>query len=157
MKEIPLTQGLVALVDDGDYQLVSPYKWYARKERNTYYSLRNSEPINGKRRTILMHRVIMDAPPGMEVDHRDGNGLNNVRANLRLATSQQNGLNKRVRKDSKSGVKGVYWVQRSRLWKASIRIDNQRIALGYFPTAELAHKAYAEAAVKYHGEFARVE
>jgi hypothetical protein len=100
-----------------------------------------------------MHRQILRDVES--VDHKTpGNGLDNRRANLRAATSQQQARNRRVRADSGSGMRGVNGV--GGRWRAKISVGPNRIHLGYFPTAELAHEAYSEASKKYHGDFARV-
>lgn len=94
MKEIPLTQGKVALVDDEDFELLNQLNWYAYKNKTgNYYAVRNYSAEKGKRKIILMHREIMDAPKGIQVDHRNGDGLYNQKENLRLATHQQNSFN----------------------------------------------------------------
>lgn len=104
MKEIPLTQGMVAIVDDEDHLRLSKYKWYARRSINTFYARCSLRRIKGKPRPyLIMHRVILNAPAGLEVDHKDGNGLNNTRANLRLVTRRQNVINSAGRRDACAG------------------------------------------------------
>lgn len=158
MKKILLTQGLVALVDDRDWGLVSGYNWFAMKSTKTYYALTNSSrslDSEGRQNKIRMHRLIMGAKLGEVIDHRDGNGLNNSRSNLRFATKSQNNRNSRLRADNSSGYKGVYWDRINNKWKAQIRMDGKRIGLGYFMTKEEAAIAYDEAATFYFNEFAR--
>jgi len=100
---IPLTQGRFAIVDAEDYDLLSKYKWHVCKNHTTEYAGRYST----SRKHILMHRVLLNAPPGRLVDHRDHNGLNNRKANLRLCTHQENIYNQRARLGTTSRFRGV--------------------------------------------------
>ena len=153
MREIPLTQGKVALVDDGDYDLVSRFKWLAAKAPRTWYA-RRVDYGAGRKKNESMHRLILNAPPDKIVDHINGNGLDNRRENLRLATKIQNNCNTRLRRDNRSGYKGV---KRNALrWIARIRIDRKLIHLGSFATKEDAARAYDNAARQHFGEFAKL-
>lgn len=151
MKFIPLSQGKVAIVDDEDYERVSAFQWYAAKMGKTFYAVR-SVYVNGKNRTIYLHRVILDAPPEMEVDHRDRNGLRCTRDNLRLATKQQNLANRGIRSTAIHG-KGVEQTPTQR-YRARIKVSGQIIQLGTFATAKEARDAYNIKAVEVFGEFA---
>jgi hypothetical protein len=155
MLEIPLTQGKVALIDDEDLALVSAHKWRAMRARNTWYALtRVPDPSKRDgRRTVGMHRLIMDAPAGVEVDHENHNGLDNQRTNLRLAPDDGNRRNRRVNSNSTSGYKGVCWDKRDRKWRAQIQFDGKRHS-GYFDDPTDAALAYDVAARELHGEFA---
>lgn len=148
--EIKLTRGYVAIIDKENYELLSKYKWYPRRGGHTVYA---ETVINGK--TVSMHRLLMDAPSGQQVDHKDGNGLNNSKSNLRLCTAAENRLNCRPRK-SLANFKGVFRCSKGKLWRAKIGRDRVTIFLGYFKTAEEAAKMYDAAAVALHGEFARL-
>lgn len=94
---------------------------------------------------------------GEKIDHINGNGLDNRRDNIRLATHTQNMRNTKLRKNNKTGYKGVMWNTRRRKFQTYITVNSKLIYLGQFDLAEEAHKAYCDAAVKYHGEFARFE
>ena len=155
MKEILLTQGKVTLVDDEDYKRLNTYKWYAVHDNRNWYAIRSFR-VNGEQKTILMHREIMNAPKGMQVDHHNGNGLYNLKKNLRLATNQQNQFNrKHPQKNNKLGIKGVQWHKRIKKFTAQIRINGNKIHLGYFNVLGDADSAYRIAEDKYFGEFAR--
>jgi len=151
---IQLSKGRTAIVDEVDAHGLKQYKWcfaYRPKMRSCDgYAVTN---INGK--TILMHRMLVDAPCGMEVDHINGNGLDNRRSNIRLATSQQNKANRKVRNDSVTGLKGVTWNQSGKQWMARITVDRKCLYLGCFSTPMDAHLAYRQAAKKHFGEFAK--
>lgn len=155
-KEIPLTQGKIAIVDAADYEWLNQWKWCAWKVKthHTYYAIR-TQRINGKNTTIRMHRLILDAKGGEQADHIDGNGLNNSRDNLRIATPLQNTHNSRRPINNTSGYKGVYWHKRTGKWMARININNKRKHLGLFTSPEEAAKAYDTAALELHGAFAR--
>lgn len=155
MKEIPLTQGKVAFVDDDMYDYLMQWKWcyncgYA--VRNEYYRTQNGKRIS---KMVRMHRVITNAPDGMEVDHRDRIATNNQRSNLRLCTRDQNNIN-RVFARNTSGFNGVRWHKRDEKWIAQISFNKKRIHLGSFESPIEAAKSYNLAALEYHGEFAKL-
>jgi len=153
MIEVPLTQGKVALIDDEDNPLVSKYKWQAHRDskaNNTYYATTTIRRSDGKRTTLQMHNLILGCK---RVDHKDNNGLNNQRSNLRPATHSQNGANTGTIRN-KSGFKGVCF-ERDR-WRAAIRVEGRLIFLGYFNTPKSAARAYDYAARIHFGDFARL-
>ena len=157
-KTIQLTQGKEAIIDDCDFDLVmnSGYKWCAVKgltRSYTYYVVGNG---GTNPRRILMHQLIMGKPQNGCLDHKDGNGLNNRRENLRVATLTQNCANRRVHKNSKSGFKGVYYEPRKNRYIAHIKKNYKRFWLGSFRDPIDAAKAYDSAATKHFGEFARL-
>jgi hypothetical protein len=155
MKEIKLTQGKVALVDDADFEWLNQWKWFAFfNGYGQYYAARNEKTFLG-RRLIFMHRVIMNTPRGMDVDHINMDGLNDTHANLRNCTHSQNIQNGKKRSNNSSGYKGVSWHKHHKKWYAKININGKHTPLGYFSNPEDAAHAYDEAAKKYHGEFAR--
>ena len=152
MREIKLTKGMVTVVDDEDYELVSQYKWCVRtSEKGRYYAGRNTGSEN-----VYLHRWLLNAPPNMEVDHINGNTLDNRHLNLRLCTRINNGRNgcKHRLGHSTSKYKGVYWSVNK--WQVQIRVGKERFNLGRFMNEEEAARAYNEAASKYYGEFARL-
>jgi len=148
-KLIPLTQDKFAIVDAQDYEWLSKYKWYALKDKRTYYAARSSN-----RKTLRMHREIMRAPKHLLVDHRDHNGLNNRRSNLRICTLAENIRNRRSNRGSTSKYKGVTWFKARNLFQASITFNGRRIHLGYFKSEIDAAKAYDKKAKELFGEFA---
>ncbi len=156
-RTIPLSRGYVAVVDDEDYEWLSERKWFATQDRKNVstYAYR-TEMRNGRTRYISMHRVILDAPKGMTVDHIDGNGLNNTRANLRLATVAQNTRNMKIKSGYSSRFKGVHWATRPKRWRATIHVGDKIFSLGEYRDEERAALAYDEAARHHFGEFARL-
>lgn len=156
---VPLTQWYEAIIDAADVPLVMGFNWCAQVAPHTVYALRNGWESLGepKAPVIFLHRVICPAPSGMLTDHRDGDGLNNRRDNLRCATKAENGRNSRKKKNNTSGFKGVHLHKQSGRWQARISIGNptQR-SLGMFDTPEEAHEAYVKASAEMHGEFGRI-
>ena len=162
MKEIQLTQGQVALVDDEDYEWLNQWQWQADKSNDTYYAIRSSKKTDGdydykKRRKIKMHRVILGlSDPSIEGDHIDHNGLNNQRQNLRPSTPQQNRCNSSKRKNYTSKYKGVSWYNKTKKWKAQIQANKKKLGLGYFWHEEEAAREYDKKAKELHGEYANL-
>jgi hypothetical protein len=148
-KFIPLVYGGFAIVDADDYERLVKYKWYCYYLGSSSYAYRT---VGNTR--ILMHREILNAPKGMVVDHKDGNGLNNRKRNLRLCTPTQNLLNRRPTLGSSSKYKGVCRDKSRRRWLARIGFNNKDIHLGRFDNEIEAAKAYDRMAKKLFGEFA---
>lgn len=154
MKLIPLTRGRFAKVDNKDYETLMQYRWYTLKAPNTFYACargnKNTEIKRGK--TIYMHRLILGFPVG--VDHKDRNGLNNQRLNLRVATHKENMKNKRCPTNNTSGYTGVSYKKTTNKYFAYIASDGKRFHLGYYRTKEVAAMVYNVIAKIHFGEFA---
>ena len=152
---VPLSQGYEAIIDADDVALVDKFNWCVMKQsgKPNYAMTRKNGP-NIKNRTIRMHRFIVDAPDGFFVDHIDGDGLNNRRENLRMATHFENARNQKKPKNNTSGFKGVTKAKHNK-WMARINYNGRSVFLGLYTTAEEAHFAYSEASRKLHGLFGR--
>ena len=156
MKEIQLTQGKVALVDDEDYEYLIQWKWQVNKNGNKFYAV-TSWLINGKYRTINMHRLITNNKnTKMHTDHINGDGLDNRKINLRICTHSQNAMNRGAQSNNKTGHKGVSYEKKLNKFKVQIRVNKKNITIGYYINLNDAAKAYNSAALKYHGEFAQL-
>ena len=153
MKEIPLTQGKHALVDDEDYEWLSKHKWYYSGDGYAHrHPPRDGKPLKTER----MHVSIIGKIDGLEVDHIDGNGLNNQRNNLRHVTKSQNQHNGKSHENSSSKYKGVSLHSQVHRWWARITADGKVKSLGCYNSEAEAAKVYNEAAKKYYGEYARL-
>lgn len=144
---IPLTKGKFTIIDQSDYELVSKYKWYAHKgKRGGWYAYNKSGP-----RIIQMHRLIMGlTDKSLLVDHKDHDPLNNRRDNLRIATLAQNAQNSRVRYNTTSKYRGVWWNKGKNRW--SVQVHRKHV--GHFKTEDEAGLAYNKRATELYGEFA---
>jgi len=170
-RKIPLTQNKFAMVDPADYAYLSQYNWQAHKGDRTFYAKRCSRRSAGaKRITIFMHKEVMrralagyrkeprapglgPRPPKLVVDHVNHNGLDNRRANLRLATVAQNAVNRRKRR-GRCKYRGVRRGKGKETWRASIGVNGKRHYLGTFESVTAAAEAYDTAAKRLHGPFA---
>lgn len=157
MKEIELTQGQRAKVDDADFEWLNQWKWYAHWNPGTqsYYAVRMGPRGDRKRKTIHMHRIIMEAAEMQDVDHvHSGDTLNNKRDNLRLCTNAQNHYNQRKLSPASSVLKGVIWCKANHKWQAQIKLAGHQIHLGYFAVERDAALAYDIKARELFGKFA---
>lgn len=159
VKTLPLTRGVVALVDDDVHKELSAFFWQARpsprKTTSTFYGQTIADTPDGKKTTVRLHQAIMGRKEGYVIDHINGDGLDNRRENLRFATISQNCANKYS--NPSSGFRGVYEIKRRKNpWRASIYKDMKIIDLGTYPTREDAARAYDKAAKELHGDFARL-
>lgn len=155
MKQIQLTQNKIAVVDDEDFESLNRFKWFAQKNKQTFYAARNEPRAAGKRTLILMHKIISGARGKIQIDHCDGDGLNNRKINLRIATNQQNSQNRRPN-GLTSKFKGVFYNAARNKWQAQITVDKKRKMLGRFQTENEAARAYDAAARQNFDEFARL-
>ena len=151
---VPLTQGRTAIIDAADAALVGGRNWYLFARLDTAYA-RASDYSGAKQRTVLLHRVLMGEPEGLEVDHDDGDGLNNRRGNLRVATHSQNMRNSRISRRNTSGFKGVYFHKKAGKWASQIKFNGKKKYIGCFASPEEAHEAYCRASKELHGDFGR--
>ena len=152
MKEIPLSRGMVALVDDEDSEDLSRFKWYAHPTHHTFYAARGIR-LNGKHIIEMMHRRILDVEPGELVDHKNHNGIDNRRENIRTCTVAENAKNRLKRTSASSRFKGVCWDAINKKWKASIKLNKKLRHIGLFADEEDAARAYDREAVKTFGAF----
>lgn len=162
MKRIPLTQGQFAIVDDEHFDYLNQWNWHAQWNKNnqSFYASRKSKTINGKRHTISMASEILGIL-GLECndkhcpDHINHITLDNRSVNIRLCTASQNQHN-RLKQVGSSKFKGVCWHKNERKWRARINYKGKRIHLGSFDNEIDAAESYNNAAIKYFGEFARL-
>ena len=149
---IPLTSGLVAIVDDEDAAWAGQWSWHAAITR------RGRDPIYARRHDgagfLKMHRALLGVGAGQIIDHINGNGLDNRRCNLRICSPVENARNRRVNRASTSGFKGVTKVPCASPWRAQIKLRSRTKYLGWFKTAEEAARAYDAAAREHFGDFA---
>ena len=151
-----------ALIDDDDASKVNQYEWYSFRVHRCWY-VATDFSVHGKAKRIYLHRLVMNAPDKTEVDHINGDGLDNRKENLRIVTHQQNLANQKLSEANTSGYKGVTLDQRKKkdgtsmtpTWMAQTKHNGKRIYLGKFATPELAARAYDRKMIELHGEFAR--
>lgn len=137
-----------SVIDLEKIETVKQYKWY---QNNSGYAISR---VN-KNKQIFLHRIIVGNPIGYEVDHIDGDPLNNRKSNLRICSHQENIMNQKIRIDNTSGFKGVNWDKRKGKWRARIHIHGKDKHLGYFESKEEAAKSRVKAEQEYFGEFSR--
>ena len=148
MKEIILSKGAVAIVDDEDYEYLNDISWHLSSTGYAHTTV--------SRRHFSMHKMIMRADRIQLVDHINGDPLDNRKVNLRLATHTENMCNRKMDKRNKSGYRGVCWNKKDKKFKVTIQHNNCQIHLGMYSDILEAAQSYNKAAIKYHGEFARL-
>ena len=155
-KQISISRGMTATVDDSDFNSVKDYEWYAVPGYNTWYAMR-WEGIRPQRKHVFLHRFLMGVSDShVLIDHKNGNGLDCTRGNMRTCTRMQNTCNSVKQKSSAAGYRGVYRDKNENFYSAQIEVNGNKIRLGYFKTKEDAARAYNDAAIKHHGEFAKL-
>ena len=147
--ECKLPTGMRFVIDRTDYPLVSHYKWVAN--RAGYFLASTGQ----RDEHIFLHRLIMNPPAGLYVDHIDGDKSNCRRSNLRICTKTENNRNVGLTSNNQSGYKGVHWAADRGKWRAEITVDRDHIRIGSFDSAEEAARAYDEYALFCFGEYAK--
>lgn len=148
-------KGQRVLIDRADMVLVAHLPWHLlpRPNGRGYYV---RAPIWPRKGSIVLHRLLLAAPPGKEVDHINGEGLDNRRANLRICDGLQNRWNARTPRTNTSGYMGVQWRKRDQKWEARYRDNGKIVRVGYFATREEAAAAWRDAVTKARGEFQHI-
>jgi hypothetical protein len=156
---LELTRGYRTTIDANMYNLIRPHRWHVMTSNNKQYAIHtkriNKDVNHGKNKCIMMHRLIMGVKEynGTVIDHIDGDGLNNRKSNLRVCTHSENHMNQKVRINSFTGLKGVFYDKRRNYYYSSIIVNSKCIYLGSFESPDMAKKAYDNAAIKHFGEF----
>lgn len=161
MKRVPVNKGkYFAIVDNEDYDWICKFTWTiaGKKQRQGKYARTVIYRLDGSREEVYMHRMIMKATRGTLVDHLNMNGLDNRKSNLRLCTTAQNSMNRKVPKSNRSGYKGVYYRSDNQTnpYDAKITFNGKRIHIGCYRTAKDASDAYYAKAKELFGDFARL-
>jgi AP2 domain len=155
---IPLTRGKSAIVDEVDYEPLSQWRWYAKAQRCGFYAYRRgAKSLHGPTHIGMARQLLGLTNPKIFAEHKNGNGLDNRRANIRPATAKQNAANTSKQRNNTSGFKGVWWRGNRQKWVAQIVVGGKSVYLGSFSRPQDASREYNAKAIELHGEFARVE
>ena len=151
---IQLSRGVWTVIGTADWDAVRSYTWFVNDQRRNFYAYANHKKPDGSRTTVKLHRLIAGVG-GLDVDHVDGNGLNNRRSNLRACSRSKNSRNQVVNRDTSSGIKGVSFNKRLSKWHSYIKLDGKRIHLGFFESKDEAAAFRRAAELKHDPEFFR--
>jgi len=155
MKRIRVTQGdklFYALVDDEDFNYLNQYSWWLRDCKTSMYAMTKIDNA-----PVSMHSLLIrEIPIGHTIDHKNTNGLDNQKHNLRIATLSQQQINRNIQDNNTSGYKGTSWNKCKKKWRAYITVKGIQLHLGYFNTLNSAAEAYNEAAIKHYDDFANL-
>lgn len=152
---VPLTKGYEAIIDAADVDCVSKYSWCCSIHTGKPYARRSMRRDNGSKSGVFIHQELIGSTSGLDIDHINGNGLDNRRSNLRLATRSQNMMNRKKQANNTSGHRGVSWQKQKRKWRAIIWASGCKTYLGDFKDIEEAHAAYVSASLRLHGPFSQ--
>ena len=155
-RRIYLDEGLWTILDTKDYYRFACFKWCIGGDKGKYYAIRGARISPKEIKLVRLHRVIMNAPEGLLVDHRNNDSLDNRRSNLRLATKSQNNTNRPKKANTSSRYVGVCYDKTRKCWYAQIVHQSKHKWLGSFDNEEAAARAFDRAAIESHGEFARL-
>lgn len=151
-RSVVLSCGHVAFVDEEDFDRVNEFSWHSVLIGGNHYARRY---VNGEQKNQYLHHFVMGVADGRIVDHKNGDGMDNRKENLRFATHSQNMRNQRTPKNNRSGVKGVHFDRQTGKWRASLSVDRKFVCLGRHETIEEAESAVRVGRQQHHGEFAR--
>lgn len=153
VKAIPVGKCRLSIIDQDDYDRISKSSWFVKKGRYTCYA----GTRDCHKKTTSLHREVLNLKQGDPIiDHRNGNGLDNRKCNLRISTYEANNFNSRIRSDNISGYRGVSWHKGRKKWCAQISVNKKVIHGGYYSNPQAAAMAYDKLAIINRGEYAKL-